>query len=117
MATPDLTEWTATLDRIDADISRSLAALDRHEAEWGASSQTATPAISPEQLFVWLERRLGAWDAKLNEAVQLASSVEAQLAEREAALVRWRNIFVRWMELIEKGEARIAAPAGSPVAE
>jgi len=117
MPTIPRADWTETLDRINEDLSRSLAQLDHFEAESASSLRSAEPSVSPEQLFVWLERRLGAWDSKLDEAVQLATSVEAQFDEREAALTRWRETFVRWHELIEKGEARIGPSKGLPVAE
>jgi hypothetical protein len=104
------TEWIATLDRIGDDISRSLADLDRFEREW-ASPAEASPSTSPEQLFAWLERRLGAWNAKLSEAARLAESVEVQLAGREAALTRWHGMFVRWRDLIQQREGVGASPA------
>lgn len=103
MPTQTRTEWLATLDRMNEDVSRSLADLDRFEREW-ASPGEASSSTSPEQLFAWLERRLGAWDAKLSEAARLAESVEVQLAEREAALTRWHGMFVRWRDLIQLRE-------------
>ena len=46
-----------------------------------SSRDVPATATSPDQLFAWLEGRLGTWDAKLSEAANLAASVEAQLAE------------------------------------
>lgn len=95
-------EWTATLDRMTAAIINSLADLDRYEAQWSALHNKPAAATSPDQLFAWLERRLGAWDAQLTEAASLAASVEAQLGERETALGRWHELFLRWRDLIQR---------------
>jgi hypothetical protein len=96
-------EWTATLDRMSAAIATSLADLDRYERDWSALDEPSARTTLPEQVFAWLERRLGAWDAKLTEAAQVAASVESQLDERETALGRWHELFLRWRDLIEKG--------------
>jgi hypothetical protein len=98
-------EWMKTLDRMRGDVERSLAELDRHEVEWASHLEGAAPSVSPEQLFAWLERRLGAWDSKLSEAAHLAASVEAQLGERETALTRWHGMFLRWREVIQQAKA------------
>jgi hypothetical protein len=102
------TEWIATLDRIGDDLERSLADLDRFERDWASSGEAAS-STSPEQVFAWLERRLGAWDAKLSEAARLAESVEVQLAEREASLTRWHTMFARWRDLIQQREEASAS--------
>src|SRR4051812_26229549 len=102
MPTLPTAEWTATLDRMDAAIANSLGDLDRSETAWAALHETLTNTTSPDQLFAWLERRLGAWDAKLTEASNLAASVEAQLGERETALGCWHELFLRWRDLIQR---------------
>jgi hypothetical protein len=102
MPTLPTAEWTETLDRMSAGIAASLADLDRYEAEWAALRDVPATATSPDQLFAWLEGRLGTWDAKLSEAANLAASVEAQLAEREAAVGRWHDLFLRWRDLVQR---------------
>jgi hypothetical protein len=102
MPTLPTAEWTATLDRMTAAIASSLADLDRYESSWSALHNAPASAASPDQLFAWLERRLGAWDAQLIEAANLAASVEAQLGERETALGRWHDLFLRWRDLIQR---------------
>jgi len=97
-------EWTATLDRMTAEIGRSLGELDQFESRWATLNETAPSPVAPEQLFAWLERRLGAWNSKLGEAAEIAESVETQLGERESALLRWHTTFLRWRDLIQQRE-------------
>ena len=104
MPTSPRAEWTATLDRMTAEIARSLADLDQYELRWASHPDAALSAVAPDQLFAWLERRLGAWDSKLGAAAELAASVESQLGERESALMRWHTMFVRWRDLIQQRE-------------
>ena len=63
-------------------------------------------------LLAWLERRLDQWDTKLTAAVELAASVEQQLGEREAAVARWHEVFVRWKELLQQGGGHIGSGVG-----
>ena len=70
---------------------------------------TATP---PELLLAWLERRLDQWDARLHAASELAASVEKQLEERETALGRWHDLFVRWHDLIQRRLATTGTSSG-----
>lgn len=102
MATLPTAEWTETLDRMSAGITASLADLDRYEAAWAALREMPKTSTSPDQLFAWLEGRLGTWDAKLSETAHLAAKVEAQLGEREAAVGRWHELFLRWRELVQR---------------
>jgi hypothetical protein len=106
-------EWAATLDRMTEAIATSLSELDRHEAAAAPGPEGAGGATPVDQLFSWLERRLGAWDAKLTEAAGLAAAVEAQLADRETAFGRWHDMFRHWRDLIENG-VRPPAAAGEP---
>jgi hypothetical protein len=106
-------EWTAALDRMTAALKSSLAELDRHQAEWSPLTDTPADATRPELLLAWLERRLGQWDAKLVEAANVAAAVETQLNERETALGRWHELFLRWRDLIQRGVDPTTHPEGS----
>lgn len=95
-------EWTAALDRMTAALTRTLADLDRYQTEWAAVTDTPATATPPDLLLAWLERRLTQWDARLTTAGELAAGVERQLADREAAVARWREVFARWQDLIQQ---------------
>lgn len=105
-------EWAATLDRMTEAIATSLSELDRYEAAAEPDPEGQGGATPVDQLFSWLERRLGTWDAKLTESAGLAAAVEAQLADRETALGRWHDMFRHWRVLIEKGVSPPAAAEG-----
>jgi hypothetical protein len=83
-------------------LNRTLAELDRHQAEWAPVTEVPATASTPDLLLAWLERRLGQWDARLTAAAELAASVEQELAERSVAAERWHEVFVRWQNLINK---------------
>ncbi len=98
-----IADWTAALDRITAATDRALAELTRYQTEWTPVTDSPTEATTPDLLLQWLERRLTQWDARLNAASELAAAVEKQLGDREAAVARWHEVFVRWRELIQRG--------------
>jgi hypothetical protein len=102
-------DWTAALDRMTVALDRALADLDRYQTEWSPVTDTPATATTPELLTQWLERRLTQWDARLTAAAELALTVEKQLDEREAAVGRWHEVFLRWQRLVEQG----AEPAGT----
>lgn len=95
-------EWTTALDRMTAALDRAIEDLDRYQSDWAPLTDTPAAATQPELLLSWLERRLDQWDSKLTAAAELAASVEKQLEQRETALGRWHDLFVRWHELIQR---------------
>ncbi len=97
-------EWTTTLERMGANLNRTLQELDRYQVEWGTVTETPAVATPPDLLLAWLERRLNQWDSRLTEAAELTATIEKQLQERELAVQRWQNLFVAWRELIEQHE-------------
>jgi hypothetical protein len=96
-------DWLAALDRMTASLNRTLVDLDRHRTEWAPVTDTPATTSPPELLLAWLERRLTQWDARLTAATELAAEVEQQLDDREATVSRWRDVFLRWRELLEQG--------------
>ena len=95
-------DWTAALDRMNAVLDQTRADLDRHWTDWGSLVATPATASPPELLLAWLERRLAQWDARLTAAGELAAAVERELNDREAGVSRWREVVVRWRNLIEQ---------------
>jgi hypothetical protein len=107
-------EWIEALGRMANAIAGSLSELDRYERDWSGPSETSagSTAPAPAELFAWFERRLSAWDARLTEAVELTSSIETHLGERESALGRWHDLFLRWQEMIQRGKGPVAISGG-----
>lgn len=102
MPTLPTAEWNAALDRMTVALNQTLSDLDRYRAEWTALTDTPATATPSELLLEWLERRLAQWDDRLNAAAEQASFVENQIEEREAAVGRWHEVFLRWKELIQR---------------
>jgi hypothetical protein len=98
-----IADWTAALDRMTQSLDHAIADLTRYQAEWAPVVETPAVATHPEMLLAWLERRLTQWDARLAASAELAANVERQLDEREAAVGRWHEVFVKWRELIQQG--------------
>lgn len=112
MPTLPTADWIATLDRMAAGVDRALSDLDQYQREWAPLVERPAAAAQPELLLAWLERRLTQWDARLTAAGQLAAEVEGQLAERETALGRWHELFVRWRDLIQRAPDTSAGSEG-----
>jgi hypothetical protein len=93
-------------------IAGSLDDLDRYEREWSGHTETPASAPAPAELFAWFERRLCAWDARLTEAVELTTSIETHLGERESALGHWHDLFLRWQEMIQRKKGPVAISGG-----
>lgn len=96
-------DWSAALERMNAALEQTRAALDRYWSDWSQLVATPATASPPELLLAWLERRLAQWDARLTAAGELAAEVENELNDREAGITRWREVVVRWRNLIEQG--------------
>jgi hypothetical protein len=103
MQTLPTAEWTAALEGMTVALNQTLLNLEHYQAAWATLTDTPATATQPELLLAWLERRLVQWDDRLNTAAELATSVETQLEDREAAVGRWNDVFIRWKELIQRG--------------
>jgi hypothetical protein len=102
MPTLPTAEWTVALDQMTVALDQTLLDLDRYRTTWATLTDSGATATPPELMLAWLERRLAQWDDRLNAAAELAASVESQLEDREAAVGRWHEVFVRWKELIQR---------------
>jgi hypothetical protein len=112
MPTLPTAEWIDALNRMSVAIDRALADLDRHRNEWLVVADTTSTTSAPEQLLIWLEQRVTQWDGKLDAAAALAASVEKQLEDRESAMERWHQVFVRWRDLIQNTEVAASPSPG-----
>jgi hypothetical protein len=97
------TDWLAALDRMTASLDRMFVDLDHYQTVWAQVTDAPASVSPPELLLTWLERRLAQWDASVTAASEVAATVEKQLDDREAAVGRWQEVFVRWQELIQQG--------------
>ena len=111
MPTIPTTEWTVALEKMSAALNLALADLDRHWHEWSSITELPAAAAAPMDQLALMEQRLALWDNKLGSASDLAASVEKQLDERESAMERWHELFVRWRELIQN---RMVTSSPSP---
>ncbi len=111
MPTLPIAEWTTALEKMSAALNQALADLDRHWHEWSSITDLPATAAAPMDLLAVMEQRLTLWDHKLGAAAGLAASVEKQLDERESAMERWHELFVRWQELIQN---RVVTSSPSP---
>jgi hypothetical protein len=112
MPTLPTSEWTDALNRMSVAIERALADLDRHRNQWLEVTDNSPTTTAPDQLLVRLEQRVAQWDGKLDAAAALAASVEKQLEDRESAMERWHQVFVRWRDLIQNTEVASSLSPG-----
>lgn len=95
-------QWHEALDRMDAALAGARSALDRAEERWelavapSAGEGEAPPALDR------LDARLGEWEARVRAAAELTADIERELAERAAAVARWRGRFAEWEKLLEQ---------------
>ena len=75
MPTLPIDQWQTALDRMETALAAATKALDR----------------SSEQ-----------WESRLHAAEALTTSVEAELAERAAAVGRWRALFAQWEQFLKR---------------
>jgi len=107
-----IADWQTSLEAMALTLAATLAALDRHEAKWAAALAVGEPPAGGRGGDPHIDRvegRLRAWDERLIAAAELAAAVGKELADREAALGRWRETFTGWRETIQRGVPAAAA--------
>lgn len=97
-----LAQWNDALDRMDAALGNAARALDRREERW---ERAVAPSAGDGEVPALdrIEVRLKDWEARLSAADELTASVERELADRAAAVGRWRAVFAEWEELLKQG--------------
>jgi hypothetical protein len=98
-----IADWQAALAEMEAALAATLAALDRTSPGDEVPAPGPPAPDGPDELVGRLERRLRDWDARLGAAAEMAVSVERELADREAAIARWQELFTRWHQVIQRG--------------
>ncbi len=97
-----IAQWQTALDRMESSLTGATRALDRAEERWEMAVAPSAGEGEPPAQLGRLDARLDEWDARLRAAEELTASVEKELAERAAAVERWRALFAQWEELIER---------------
>jgi len=102
-----IADWQAALTNMETVLDGAFVVLDRYESQWATLLQ-GPPVDRPNPVdsgssFAGLEARLRDWDTRLTAAADLAAGVERQLADGEAAVGRWQEVFSAWRGVLEKG--------------
>jgi hypothetical protein len=96
-------QWQESLDRVEAALAAAAKSLDRVEERWEMAVAPSAGEGEPPAALDRLDARLGEWEAKLRDAEGLTAEVEKELAERAAGVERWRGLFARWEEVLQRG--------------
>ena len=105
-----IAQWRAALDRMESSLHGANKALDRAEERLEMAVAPSAGEGEPPAQLARLDARLQEWAARLQAAEELTASVEKELAERAAAVERWRALFARWEELLERKESTSPLP-------
>ncbi|MFM8274078.1 MAG: hypothetical protein ACKODX_17355 [Gemmata sp.] len=97
-----IAQWQEALDRMDAALAGTVRALDRSEERCDRAVAPSAGEGEPPPALDRLDARLGEWADRLRTADELASAVEGELADRSAAVERWRALFAGWEELVQQ---------------
>ena len=97
-----IAEWHASLEDMETALGATLAALDRYQAGWETLLADRAANESTRPTADHLELRLREWDARLIAAAELATSVERELHDREAAVGAWKDSVSEWRQGIEQ---------------
>lgn len=97
-----LAEWHAALDRMDAALASATVALDRRDDRL---ARAVAPSAGEGELpaLQRIESRLAGWETRLRTAEELTAAVEPEIADRAAAVSRWRVLFGEWEQLLQRG--------------
>jgi uncharacterized coiled-coil protein SlyX len=102
MSSLPLDQWQAALDRIDASLSAATKALDRAEERFEMTFAPSAGEGEPPARLSRLDARLAEWEARVAAAEELVAAGEQELVGRLVAVERWRALFARWEELVQR---------------
>jgi hypothetical protein len=104
MASLPIAQWQTTLDRMETSLASATKSLDRAEERWEMAVAPSAGEGEPPLALDRLDLRLQEWESRLRAAEELTTSGEKELAERSAAVERWRALFAKWEELLKQQE-------------
>ena len=94
MTSLPVTDWQASLEKMETALGNTLAALDRYQAGW---ERLLSDQSAPARPFAdHLEVQMREWDARLIAAAELAESVERELHDRQSAVAGWKDSLNAW---------------------
>lgn len=102
MPTLPIDQWQTALDRMETALSAATKALDRSEERWDMAFAPSAGEGEPPVALGRLDARLDEWESRLQAAEALTTSVEVELAERAAAVERWRALFAQWEQFLKR---------------
>jgi hypothetical protein len=94
--------WQTALDRMDAALATAARALDRAEDRWERAFAPSAGEGEPPPALARVDARLEAWEAQLEAARAAATAAESEFAERAETVDRWRALFARWEQLLQR---------------
>ena len=97
-------QWQESLAQMEAALTNTVRSLDRAEERWERAIAPSAGEGEAPLVFDRLDTRLDEWEARLRAAESLTATVETELADRAAAVARWRELFAQWEELLKRGE-------------
>jgi hypothetical protein len=98
-------QWQQSLDQMESSLANTAKTLDRAEERWELAVAPSAGEGETPVAFDRLDARLREWESRLRAAEELTESVEAELAQRAAAVERWRGLFAKWAELLKRRES------------
>ena len=111
MGSLPIAQWYDALEQMDGALSGAARALDRAEERWEMAVAPSAGEGEPPPALDRLDARLAEWEARLRAAEGLTGTVETELADRAAAVERWRALFARWEELLQRPGGKGTSPA------
>lgn len=94
--TPELPDWHASLDAVEAAVAARLAELDCYEASFGSAY-----VGEPTSAATFPAADVG-WDPLVRTATATANSVERILADHEVEWTEWLRAYAGWRAGIEQ---------------
>lgn len=97
-----IADWHAALDRMDAALASATVALDRRDDRL---ERAVAPSAGEGELpaLQRIDSRLADWETRLRAAEELTAAVEREIADRAAAVSKWRLLFSEWERLLQRG--------------
>jgi hypothetical protein len=87
---------------MEAALASATRGLDRAEDRWERAVAPSAGEGEPPGALARIDARLRDWEERVRAAAELTGTAENELTERTAAVERWRALFARWEELLQR---------------